>query len=256
MKVNTTINWIITIVERGKGDRVARFLESEQIPIMLMTHGHGTASSKMMDYLGLDEPEKDILVGMATGTISADILAQLNHLIKFCHPGHGIAFTLPLSSISKGAASRIQHGIQLAAQNNPEKENDVMSESKKNNDVKGSSMDESNPAAPPSDDSTKFELIVTVINSGNSDMVMDAAKSAGCSGGTILKGRSAHSEEIKKVFGLNMPQEKEIITILASSEQKMPIMKAICNTVLQKTGEHATVFSLPVSDAKGISTTL
>lgn len=254
MKVNTTINWIITIVERGKGDRVAQFLESEQIPIMLVTHGHGTASSKMMDYLGLDEPEKDILVGMATGTRSTDVLAQLNHLIKFCHPGHGIAFTLPLSSISKAAASRIQHEIQPASQNNPEKENDVMSESKKNNDINGSSLDDTNPGA--SDTSTKFELIVTVINSGESDMVMDAAKSAGCSGGTILKGRSAYSEEIKKVFGLNMPQEKEIITILASSEQKMPIMKAICNTVLQKTGDHATVFSLPVSDAKGISTTI
>lgn len=256
MKLSTTINWIITIVERGKGDRVAQFFENEQIPIMLVTHGHGTASSRMMDYLGLDEPEKDILVGMAVGTRSTDVLSRLNHLIKFCHPGHGIAFTLPLSSISKAAASRIQQAIQSSPQNDPEKENDVMSESKKNNDISGSSMADSNPGAPSSNASIKFELIVTVINSGDSDMVMDAAKSAGCSGGTILKGRSAYSEEIKKVFGLNMPQEKEIITILASSEQKMPIMKAICNTVLQKTGEHATVFSLPVSDAKGISTTL
>ena len=231
MNSDAMIHWIIIIVDRGKGNKVSQFFQKEQIPFMLMIPGHGTASSKMMDYLGLDEPNKDILISMAFASDTSGILARLNHLIQFCRPGHGIAFTIPLSGISKAASGRITQNLP---KQEPKKEDSTMSNQS-------------------GQETSYYELIVTIINNGKSDLVMDAAKSAGCTGGTIVKARSAYSDEIRKVFRLTMPQEKEIVLILAPASEKLPIMKAICSVVLQKTGEHASVFSIPVNDAKGIS---
>ena len=67
MNSDAMIHWIIIIVDRGKGNKVSQFFQKEQIPVMLMIPGHGTASSKMMDYLGLDEPNKDIQYGLCFG---------------------------------------------------------------------------------------------------------------------------------------------------------------------------------------------
>ena len=56
--MNRKIEWLVTIVDRGRGSAVAQVYQKHQVAVQLITHGHGTASSKIMDILGLDEPEK------------------------------------------------------------------------------------------------------------------------------------------------------------------------------------------------------
>ena len=57
----------------------------------------------------------------------------------------------------------------------------------------------------------KFELIVTIVNKGFAEDVVDAAKEAGAEGGTILKGRGTGIHENGKLFGMTIEPEKEII---------------------------------------------
>ena len=53
-------------------------------------------------------------------------------------------------------------------------------------------------------------LIVVVVNKGFADLVMDAARASGATGGTIMTGRGTGGEKAKKFFAMNI-QGKHII---------------------------------------------
>ena len=97
-----------------------------------------------------------------------------------------------------------------------------------------------------------MEMILTVVDSGSTDVVVTAAKEAGAHGGTVLKAREVAAEEQKKIFGITVQPEKEIVLMLVPAEIKKDIFKAVCAAVLAQTGEHALAFSLPVSDTVGL----
>ena len=75
---------------------------------------------------------------------------------------------------------------------------------------------------------------------------------AGAHGGTVIKAREIDGDEQKKIFGMIVQPEKEIVLMLVRLEQKKEIVKAICAAVLEKTGEHALVYSLAVGDTVGL----
>ena len=60
----------------------------------------------------------------------------------------------------------------------------------------------------------KYELILTILNRGFSDLVMDSARKSGATGGTILTARGTGAKEAEKLFGLSLSHEKEIILII------------------------------------------
>ena len=47
--MNRKIEWLITIVDRGRGDKVAEVYQRHHVAVQLVTHGRGTATSKIMD---------------------------------------------------------------------------------------------------------------------------------------------------------------------------------------------------------------
>ena len=58
------IELLITIVERGKGGKLVRFLKRHQVNFHLEFSGVGTATSEMLDVLGLNTKEKDVILSM------------------------------------------------------------------------------------------------------------------------------------------------------------------------------------------------
>lgn len=102
------------------------------------------------------------------------------------------------------------------------------------------------------DEYVDFDLIITIVNRGFDDVVMEAARSAGAHGGTVLHARGAGIHEAEKFFGISIQPEKDVILILAKHEDKKEIMHAIRNEVgLHKEGRGLS-FSLPVEDVCGI----
>lgn len=102
------------------------------------------------------------------------------------------------------------------------------------------------------DDYIQFDLIITIVNRGFDDVVMDAARKAGATGGTILHARGAGVHEAEKFFGISIQPEKDVILILAKREYKKQIMYEIRNKAgLNKEGKGLS-FSLPVEDVCGI----
>ena len=116
--MNRKIEWLITIVDRRRGDKVAEVYQRHHVAVQLVTHGRGTATSKIMDVLGLDEPEKDIVLSLVPGALSRDIFRALEEELHFTRPGAGIAFSILLSGISTAAHSRVTHGALPATGGN------------------------------------------------------------------------------------------------------------------------------------------
>lgn len=98
-----------------------------------------------------------------------------------------------------------------------------------------------------------LDLIITIVNHGCSDIVMDAAKIEGATGGTVLTGRGLGSKEAEKFFGISIQPEKEVVLIVVKHEDKNAIMKSICNLAGLETEAHGISFSVPIEDAVGIS---
>ena len=97
------------------------------------------------------------------------------------------------------------------------------------------------------------DLIITIVNNGFSDEVMDAARSAGARGGTILHARGSVGEEMRRFFGVTIDPEKEVILILTSRENRAALIKAIGESAGLKTDARGLSFSVPVDDVVGIT---
>lgn len=97
-----------------------------------------------------------------------------------------------------------------------------------------------------------YDLIITIVNRGFADLVMDAARDFGASGGTIMHARGTGIHEAEKFFGISIQPEKDVVLILANRENKKQIMQSIKERAgLNKEGRGIS-FALPVDDVCGI----
>ena len=94
--------------------------------------------------------------------------------------------------------------------------------------------------------------IVTIIERGKADKIVEYAKSAGASGATILYGRGTGEHEIKRFLSINIDSSKEIIIILAEAEKYKEIKWAIIEAGRIKEAGTGIIFTIPVSDLTGL----
>ena len=98
----------------------------------------------------------------------------------------------------------------------------------------------------------EHELIIVILNEGYSDMVMDAARSAGAAGGTVLHAKGTGKTKTEKFFGVSLAEEKDMIYIVSAAGKKSDIMRAINKNAGPETKAGAICFSLPVSEVAGL----
>ena len=98
-----------------------------------------------------------------------------------------------------------------------------------------------------------FELIITIVERGHSDAVVESTRKVGAGGGTIIYGRGTGEKEHGSILGVSLQPEKEMIFTLVFSKDKTKTMDAIVEGAnLTKEG-NGMCFSLPVLNVAGIS---
>lgn len=102
------------------------------------------------------------------------------------------------------------------------------------------------------DTQKKFDMVMTIVNRGFSDDVMDAAREAGAHGGTILHARGSGIHEAEKFFGIAIQPEKEIVMVLVPHDIKNAVMQNICEKSGLNTQGKGLSFAMPVDDVMGI----
>lgn len=211
----------VLICDRGKGKKVTGFFEDRGASYNFLMLGKGTAGSRILAYLGLGETEKTLLFSVLPSDAVGDVLAEIDEALDLKQPGHGIAFTLPID----GACA--ERAIKMDEDGGGEVGNVF-----------------------------QHELILAVVNRGYNQDVMDAAREAKATGGTILHAKGFALDGASKFFGVTLQPEKEVVMILAPSDRKDAIMQAIADRAGVGTPAGTVTFSLPVSGVAGLSQSL
>lgn len=104
----------------------------------------------------------------------------------------------------------------------------------------------------PKQEELKFEVIYAILNAGFADQAMVAAREVGAKGGTIIHARGSSNIGVDKKYGLTMTPDKEVLMILATTDEKDKIINAIYTASIKENNHKGIVFSLPVESTVGV----
>ena len=139
------LDLIITITDRSKCELFTNWFRGRDIPLVLTALGQGTATTEILDCLGLEASEKSVLFCLAPH--SRCMVRRAARDLWLDVPGNGVLMTVPVSSI--GGTSVKEYLTQ-----NQEGEE-------------------------PMEREIAHELILVIANQGHTDQVMEAARGAG-----------------------------------------------------------------------------
>ena len=214
---------MVTITDRKQSPRFLDFYQKNQVETGTVTLGKGTANNEILDYLGLEDAEKAVLIHVVTDSVWKKLKKGLERELQIDIPGTGIAFLVPLCSI--GGKREL---LFLTENQNFEKGEET--------ELKG----------------TNHELIVVIANQGYNEMVRDAAREAGAAGGTLIHAKGVGMKRAEKFLGVSLASEKELILIVTKTDQKREIMRAIMKEAGMDSKAKSIVFSLPVTSTAGL----
>lgn len=99
---------------------------------------------------------------------------------------------------------------------------------------------------------TEISLIVTIVNKGWGDTVLEASMKAGAEGGTILLGRGVGIHEKQTIMGICIEPEKEVILSVTYPDKKEAILQEIIRAAeLEKPGA-GIAFVVPIEQVVGV----
>lgn len=96
-------------------------------------------------------------------------------------------------------------------------------------------------------------LVIAIINAGFVDLVMDAAREAGASGGTVIHGRGTSNKNIAKTFGVTISPNKEVVLIVIPETIHADVVDAIYKKAGLDAPSQGIIFTLPIERAAGLS---
>ena len=191
-----------------------------RLPFTMVLHSRGTATDRMLDLLGIESRENRIVLTVADPQKTRELIEEQRRVLYLGMPGNGLVIALPIKSIGGGKTLAYLSG-DASPKYTPEATYD-------------------------------HELILAIANEGCTDMVMDAARAAGATGGTVIHGKGVGQENAKKFFNVSIAQEKEVVMIVAYRPQKAAIMQSILKLAGPDSKAGAIVLSLPVSEIAGL----
>ena len=92
----------------------------------------------------------------------------------------------------------------------------------------------------------KYSLILISVNRGYTDEVMQVAKKAGATGGTVIKARLAEAQLLEAYANTTLNEEKEIVSILAPNSIRNQILEDVNREFGLKSEAQGVVLSVPV----------
>ena len=214
------MNYVISVCESNAIKKLTDICAELELVMTTVFNARGTAVRSMLDILGIESTKRSVVLTVANEEKTKRLIELQKERMFIGVPGHGIVIAVPIKSIGGGKTVAYLNGGEMNSKYVPKL-------------------------------NYSYELIIAITNEGRTDMVMNAARSVGAKGGTVLHGKGTGTENQQKFFNVSIAQEKEVILILSEASQKASIMKAIIEKAGPDTEAGAVVFSLPTSAAAG-----
>lgn len=97
-----------------------------------------------------------------------------------------------------------------------------------------------------------IKCIVTIVERGKADKIVEAAKNAGATGATIFYGRGTGESEAMKFFNLNIQSSKELILILSEQSKIKPIYTKMIEVGKLKDPGTGIIFTVDIDNLVGL----
>ncbi|MBE7092400.1 MAG: hypothetical protein E7365_04400 [Clostridiales bacterium] len=208
-------------------EKAEHIFKEFQIPLLYRFNAEGTASSEIMDMLGLGSIDKCIFLSMFATELTGPVFEKLKDDMPLYTVNSGIAFTIQLNGANNLTLKMLTKNAE---------DNESKTERKVDYDMT----------------EHKHVLITAVVDRGFSGDVMEAAKGAGAKGGTVILSRRIENDEAVGFWGLSVQEEKEIVMIIAKSEDKLPIMQSISDKCGMHSEAKGLVMSSPIDAVVGM----
>ena len=89
---------LFTVVERNKSEFYLDVLSQFEVNIQMVMGGKGTATSDLLDMLGLN-PQKAVILSVVREDMVDEVMKCLEDKFTTIRKGKGISFAVPLSSV-------------------------------------------------------------------------------------------------------------------------------------------------------------
>ncbi len=203
----------IVIAPKGKGSKIRQTAFEYGVNNSTIIQGFGTVKDGLLNMLGFYDEQKEIIIMLADEGIGSLAIEKIATKYKMHKPHNGIIFSILLDE-----ALGID-GIEVS--------------SKK-------------------EDKMGHKIIFTVVDRGLSNQVIECAKGAGATGGTIILGRGSGIENAPKLFNIEIEPEKEVVLIIVDSKTKDPVVKAIRAEMKIDEPNKGIVFVLDLHETFGL----
>lgn len=217
MNLTSTYSLITIILDFGRASEAIGLAKKIGATGGTIVLGRGTVESSILSLLGLDESRKEVVLVGIESQLEEKIHEELRDELELDKHHRGIAFSVPI----KKAIGR------------------------------NFSIDNSK-SGKEGDHQMNYEAIFTIVNKGMADRVLDSARAAGSTGGTVIHGRGSGTAVTEKIFNLAIEPEKEIVLILSRQEGTDKIVEAIRESISIEAEGNGIIFVLDVSKATGL----
>lgn len=189
---------LIVVMEKHKGDAAMAAARNAGAPGGTVLMGRGTAQNKWLRLLGLDDVEKELLYTLLPAPRVRPVMNAIKNAPALAR-ARGILFTIDVLEAFR------HHTFTPAAL--PQTQEAPMSDN--------------------SPEQSGYELLSVIVNNGSADQVMDAARNAGATGGTVIHARGTARPDDASFFGITIVPEKELVMILTPRDKSSRIMESI-----------------------------
>ena len=221
---------LFLIVDWDKLNAVSEVFTQESCVLSFVSNARGTASSEIINLLGIGATDKAVFFSLVQSTDTPHIIQRVRQVMGTGGAGAGIAFSVPLGGLTARVFTLFEEVALQVGDTSNTKEGAAM------NAIE-----------------IKNQMIISILNHGNSDAFMTEARKAGARGGTVISARGISQEVMKKFFGISVQDEKEIIFILADKDTAVPIMQAVNANFGAASQAAGVIFSLPVDQVMSLN---
>ncbi len=212
---------LLSIVEQSRGKKLIKELHNLNVKVNFQTVGFGTAPTEMMDIFGLGTKDKDIIISLAAKSDIKNMIVNFGEAFQSHSKYGGLMIVLDIS-----AASRVLSEILNFNSSQPAEKETVTMQNEHHN-----------------------KLIVIAVNEGYSESVMQVARKAGATGGTVIKGRLADLEQFAGFIDTKADGDREMLFILAPAKVSQQIMEDVNREFGLTSAANGIIFALPAEKA-------
>lgn len=208
---------IYVIVDQGMASKILHTAKKHGIPGGTIFRGRGTINNSLLNFLSIYDEKKEIILMGTDSNTAEEVLFELNKKFQFEKANKGIIFTSLLNEIVGSVSYKSKEAIE---------EREV--------------------------DKPMYQNIITIVDRGKAEDVIEAAKAAGSKGGTIINGRGSGIHETSKLFNMEIEPEKEIVMILSKKDTTEDIVNTIREKLDIGKPAHGIIFVQDISKTYGV----